>query len=97
MKLLFKRMLVSALSVMLSVALVVSGTCIPVYAQNDDKAEENVVQIEALSGYQASAIEQQAIASGFLPVLSNGGLSLLYKQATAEVALYSADKNEIIY
>ncbi len=94
MKIFIKRSFVSVVSMMLSLALIFTGTCLPVSAE---QPKEEATPIVGISGYQASPEEQAAISAGFVPVLQKDKLTLFYKQATAEIALYSAETNELIY
>lgn len=63
----------------------------------DGEQQSAAAPIEALAGYTPSAAEQQAIAAGFVPVISKDNLTLLFKQETAEIALYSAVTGNIEY
>lgn len=62
-----------------------------------DIEEEAPAPIKGIEGYTPSAAEQTAVSAGFVPVISKDGLTLLFKQATAETALYSAKTGEIVY
>lgn len=59
--------------------------------------EETAAPIAGISGYAPSAAEQQAMSVGFLPVIAKDGLTILFKQETAEIALYSAAADRLVY
>lgn len=92
-----KRVLFSIIAFVLIFSMMFSGTALPASAEPSGKGESEVVKIEGIADYQASIPETQAIALGFVPVLCSEGLTLLYKQETAEVALYSSKTGELIY
>ena len=62
-----------------------------------DEDETAGTKLEYISDYKASKTEKAAEKSGFKPVVSSSGLTLWYKEETAEVAVYNAKNQEMIY
>ncbi len=99
--------LIMGVVILLSAVLFISGTAGNKDTSSSDisdASEESVntakkegTPVEALSGYKAKDIEKKAIKSGFIPVLKDDKITLYYKAKTAEVAVYSAENNQMIY
>lgn len=88
----FKR--ITAL--LLSLMILCSVMAVSSSAEKGDE-EEKGSKIEALSGYTPSKVEEEAVKFGFSPVLNESGLTLYYKEETAEVAIFSAKNDAMVY
>jgi len=63
------------------------------YAENDEKTQD----IDALTNYNYSDTENEAVLYGFVPVLKNADFTLYYKSETSETAVYNRNNNEMVY
>ena len=87
----FKRLTAILLS------LIILCSVMAVSSSAEKGEEEKDAAVEALSGYTPSTVEQEAVKFGFKPVINQSELTLYYKEETAEVAVYSAKNNAMVY
>ncbi len=91
-----KKYLKRLMTLLLCLVILCSGLGIVSSAEKSDSSKEGS-SVTALTDYKATEKEKKAIKSGFTPVLKGEGLTLYYKEKTAEVAVYSAQNDEIVY
>lgn len=77
-------------------AVMLCGLSIMVSGEKTE-TDENSRGVSALDGHIVFGAEQQATSRGFVPVLEKDGLTLLYKDSSAEIALYSKANDEVVY
>ena len=91
----YSKKISAFISLCLSAVLLCTAT--GMVSSADEKDSENVSVVEAIDGYKASATEKTALKLGFKPVISKDGVTLFYKDETAEIAVYSLENNQIVY
>lgn len=89
------KKLTKFMCLLLSVIIICSGADLISSADEKDDKENTVV--EAIAGYNATAVEQEAIGFGFIPVIKEGDITLYYKNETAEIAVFNAKDNTLYY
>ncbi len=91
-----KKYLKRLTAFLLSLMILCSVTAVSSSADNS-KASKTASRVTAIAGYEAGETEQEALKAGFVPVLGSSGLTLYYKEETAEIAVYSAKNDKLVY